>query len=240
MSALYLLVCEGFTDSLVIDKIAKKIGQTIGRSIEIRTIAPQRDATTGRTEDFGWENVRQWCELHGTSQNIEPHSLQALAASKKNWKPLISFSGASGLIIQIDTDIVEQIGDIRPPYSGSTKKARKNFMEKAIITWLGERDLPTEIFILASTHSTETWILATYDRSNGIFKDLDENFDFEDIKDVTKRLLELGYKCHPENEKKLNKHKDFYTDYANNITAKITKVRSECEEVEKLCRKLES
>lgn len=240
MSAVYLLVCEGFTDSLVIDKIAKKLGQKLGKSIEIRPIAPQRDATTSRVEDFGWENVRQWCQIYGNSQNIELNSLEALAASRKNWKPLISFSGASGLIIQIDTDIVEQIGDIRPLYSGSTKKARKKFIEKAIITWLGEQDLPTEIFILASTHSTETWILATYDRSNGIFNDLDENFDFEDIQDATNRLLKLGYKCHPENEKKINKHESFYIDYANNIAAKITKVRSECEEVEKLCKKLES
>ncbi len=237
-SSLYLLVSEGPTDILVIDKIAKKIATDQQQKIEIRELSPQKDATTNRYPSHGWEEVRRWCRLYGNTTTMQPNSIEALAAKRKSWKQQIAIANADGLIIQIDTDIVEYIEDLTPSYSGSTKKSRKNFAQRALLHWLGEVQTPEKIYFLLSTSSTETWILATYDRMEEIFQDLPNNFDFEDIQDVLERLIKLGYASYidPKTQnKKFKKDLSIYKPYAIKIADNLAKVRLECEEVDKLC-----
>ncbi len=242
-SKLYLLVCEGPTDILVIENIAKKISEDIDNKITIRELAPQRDATTNRYPSHGWKEVKRWCQLYGVSLDTSSNTLEAFAARSKNWRAEIGISNADGLIIQMDTDIVEYITDFIPGYEGSTKSARKRFAQKAILSWLGETSLPSEIYLLLSTASTETWLLATHDRIESVFNDLPQNFDFEDIEDVVRRLIDLGYVTYIDRntgQEKLNKDLNIYSNYATQIANNLSKIRFECEETEKLCQKLES
>lgn len=239
---LYLLVCEGPTDSIVLEKVAKKISEDSNNSIEIRELSPQRDASTGRYPKHGWEEVRQWCRLYGKSTDISGRSIEALKARGKKWQALVALSNANGLIIQIDTDIAEYIVDLLPLYRGSTKRARKNFLKRAILSWLGESTLPDKVYILLSTYSTENWILATYDRIESIFDDLPENFDFEDIENALERLFNLGYDSYIDpvtGKEKLNKDLNIYKQYAKHIMDNLEKVRIECEEVDNICLEFE-
>ncbi|DAB39180.1 MAG: hypothetical protein A2023_06060 [Sulfuricurvum sp. GWF2_44_89] len=239
---LYLLVSEGPTDFLVISEISKRISLNTGKKIEIRALAPQKDATTGRYDDFGWKEVRRWCKLYG--KNIDPtlNSLEAFAARRKNWMAEIAISGANGLIIQMDTDIVDEITDVLPPYSGSTKRAQKHFCNKAFLTWLGESIKPSNLYFLHSVHSTENWVLATHDRTELIFSDLPPSFDFEMLTtdEVIGRLNLLAYQTYVKSKRlKLNKDLSLYSKYAKKISDKLHKVRTECDEVNGLCNQLE-
>ena len=242
-SKLYLLVCEGPTDILVIQEVAKKISINTENTITIRELSPQKDATTHRYPSHGWEEVRRWCRLYGKALNSSSDTFEALAAKRKSWSAEIAIAHADGLIIQMDTDIVEYITDFIPGYEGSTKSARKRFAQKAILSWLGETSLPSEIYLLLSTASTETWLLATHDRIESVFNDLPQNFDFEDIEDVVRRLIDLGYVTYIDRntgQEKLNKDLNIYSNYATQIANNLSKIRFECEETEKLCQKLES
>ena len=180
---LYLLVCEGPTDILVIDKIAKKISEDINTTIRIRELSPQKDATTNRYPSHGWKEVRRWCKVYGKTIDVDDNPF-AILAQKKNWKTLLKTSNAHGLIIQMDTDIVQYITDLTPNYRGTTKNERKRFAKKAILNWLGEDTLPTEIYLLLSTTSTETWILATHDRVESVFDDLPNNRHLAKLKKI--------------------------------------------------------
>jgi len=237
---LYLLVCEGPTDILVIDKIAKKISENISNSVNIREISPQKDATTNRYPNHGWEAVKRWCKLYGRSIVETGDPLIDFAAKRKSWKAELAISQANGLIIQIDTDIVQYITDLIPNYSGTTKKSRKSFAKKAILNWLGETTKPDEIYLLLSTTSTETWILATHDRIESVFNDLPNDFDFEDIENVIERLFTLGYASYIDSQGKEKLSKSDYRPYAQKIIDHLDKVRLECEEVEKMCQEFES
>jgi hypothetical protein len=235
MSKKYLLVCEGPTDILVIKEIARHIDL----NIIIQELSPQRDATTQRYPEHGWEEVRQWCRLYGKSLDIESDSFEALAARRRSWKAQIALASANGLIIQMDTDIVEYITDFVLSYNGTAKQARKRYAEKSVLKWLGEETKPDEIYLLLTTYSTETWLLATYERTNDVFNSLPNNFDFENVENVVELLCNLGLECYQEgNITKLSKKR--YHNYAKQIVAKLQNVRRECEEANKFCNFLES
>ncbi len=241
-SLTYLLVCEGPTDISVIKEISKRISANIGKNIIIQELSPQRDATTNRYPSHGWEEVRSWCKMYGKTVDTGDNPFAILAA-KRTWKALLKASRAHGLIIQMDTDIAQYIGDLNPRYTGSTKNERKRFCQKAILNWLGEPTKPNNIYLLLSTNSTETWILATHSRADAVFHDLSNGFDFEEISNVVDRLITLGYRTYLDNETnrvKFSKDLSLYQNYAEKIANNLVKVRLESEEAEKLCQKFES
>lgn len=236
MSKKYLLVCEGPTDILVIREIAKKISENIDLNIIIQELSPQRDATTRKYPEHGWKEVRQWCRLHGNSYDVEPNSIEALAARRRSWRAQLDISGANALIIQMDTDIVDYITDLAISFNGTTKQSRKNFARRSILHWLGEDVLPEDIYLLLSTQCTETWVLATRERTENIFSQLSQGFDFENIENIIELLcsLNLEYICYEEGGKK-RLSKNNYMPYAEKIVDNLQKVRKECEEAEKFC-----
>jgi len=234
----YLLVCEGPTDILVIKKIARKVSEIIKTEIFIQELSPQRDATTRQYPEHGWVEVRQWCKVYGNNIDTDENPF-AILAKKRSWKAQLAITGADALIIQMDTDIVDYITDFGNQYNGSTKRSRKNFAKKAILHWLGESRLPENIYLLLTTYSTETWLLATYERTERVFSNLPENFDFENLDNVIELLCNLGLECYTEDgRKKLSKN--HYMSYAEQIVNNLRKVRAECEEAENFCNFLEN
>jgi len=240
MSKKYLLVCEGPTDIIVIKKIAKKISEVINSEIIIQELSPRRDATTKRYPEHGWEEVKQWCKLYGKNSDNNDNPFAILARSK-SWEAQLTISNADALIIQMDTDIVSYITDLATEYSGISKQSRKRFAKNAILSWLGEDTLPSNIYLLLSTQSTETWLLATHERTETIFSSLPDNFDFEDIENIIELLcnLNLTYICYDDNGRtKLSKNN--YQSYSQRIVNNLQKVRNECEEAENFCSFLEN
>ena len=240
MSKKYLLVCEGPTDILVIDKIAEKISQDIKKTIEIQELSPQKDATSKRYPNHGWEEVRKWCRIYGKTIDSNDNPFAQLV-KRRNWEALIKASNADGLIIQLDTDIVEYITDLTYRYEGTTKQSRKRFATNAILDWLGIDNIVDELYLLLSTRSTETWLLATHDRSENVFSNLPNSFDFEEIENIINLLCSINglYNCYKHNGiEKLSKTN--YQPYAKKIVDNLNKVREECEEADKLCNFLET
>lgn len=238
----YLLVTEGPTDFILLKKIASVVSKSIGKNIEFVELSPQKDETTKRYPSHGWKEVRKWCRLYGKNIDNLPNEFVKIAARGKNWKTLVKVTNARGIIIQIDTDIVEYIDELNSKYKGITKLSRKKFCEKAILNWLGEDDLVENLYIVKSTHCTETFILATYPRTDNIFNDLPSSFDYEDITDVIARLINLGFESYQTEEgtTKLSKDLNLYKNYSRIIEEKFSNIRLESEEVDLLCKELES
>lgn len=240
-SIVFLLVCEGQSDILVMKEIAKKVSSEIGKNIEIREHAPVRDATSREYPSYGWKEVRHWCRTNGHAKNIAGNGLLALAAKRKNWRSLIGIDGIVGFIIHIDTDIVQFIDELPSGYTGKTKKERKKFSKNAILNWLDENDIPSEMHFVLSTYSTETWLLATHLRDEDVFKDLAQDFDYEEINDEKERLIALNYEAHVvDGKNKLIKHENIYKDYAKRIANKLVMVRENCDEANLLVERLEN
>lgn len=238
----YLLVTEGPTDFIILKKISNIVSTYMKKNIEFVELSPQRDETTNRYPNHGWKEVRNWCRLYGNNINSLSNEFAKIAAKSKNWKILVKMAKAKGIIIQIDTDIVEYIDELTTKYNGTTKLSRKRFCEKAILNWLGEDNLVENLFLIKSTHCTETFILATFPRNNAVFKDLPISFDYEDITDVIPRLIKLGFKSYITEDgiEKLSKDLALYNGYSNIIEENFKNVKLECQEIDFLCKELES
>lgn len=238
----YLLVTEGPTDFIILKRISNIVSKYTGKNIEFVELSPQKDETTNRYPNHGWKEVRNWCRLYGKNIDNLPNEFVKIAAKNKNWKILVKLANARGIIIQIDTDIVEYIDELNVKYRGSNKLSRKKFCEKAILDWLGEDNLVENLYLIKSTYCTETFILATYPRTNDIFNDLPTSFDYEDVIDVIPRLIKLGFDSYitEDGVEKLSKDLELYKKYSNAIEQEFENVKLECQEINLLCKELES
>ncbi|MDN5079945.1 hypothetical protein O8C89_05375 [Aliarcobacter butzleri] len=238
----YLLVTEGPTDFIILKKISSIVSKYTNKNIEFIELSPQKDETMNRYPNHGWKEVRNWCRLNGKNMDNLENEFAKIVARGRNWKGLVKITQARGIIIQIDTDIADYIDELGIKYEGKNKFSRKKFCEKAILNWLGENSLVENLFLVKSTYCMETFILATYPRNDFIFNDLPANFDYENITDVIPRLISLGFESYSTQDgiKKLSKDLNLYKGYSNLIKQKFRNVRLECEEIDSLCKKLES
>jgi hypothetical protein len=143
MNRKFLLVCEGPTDIEVINAMSKGLVNANGLSIEIVPLSPQRDETSGNYPPHGWTAVRDWCQSNRKKTEAEvAHLTPALRqiALRKNWINILSASSAAGLLIQIDTDIAEQISDLPKKFADSGL-SRKDYTRSAIQHWLAEKSI---------------------------------------------------------------------------------------------------
>lgn len=207
----FLLVCEGPSDIAIFKRIADKF------SAIIEEISPIPSAS-GSTSypSHGWSGVQSWC--------------QRMAANKSTGNPLdfyLKFTGADGLIIQLDTDISHLL-NINGDYGGSGDRA---WCEKAIDSWLSDRKgHPCTHYILCS-YATEAWILATYSNSAiGLAKGSVKNY--ETIQQPDSYLLALGY---TKKAGALKKSYQIYSGekYATRIIRHSRKVAVRCAEFER-------
>lgn len=239
----FLLVCEGPTDVSFLKRLSERIGKDLGSEIDIIELSPQRDATTNKWPSHGWTAVRRWCKTwkvkEATDLQSVPLNLHQSLLSK-NWKMLLQFRQADGIIIQIDTDIAEEIKDLSDNYS-DTKISRREFCKKAVLHWIGESPETIQgAYLLLPSYSIETWLLATHYPSESCFDSIKKPFNYENISEVEKLLLELGYSGKNDNEKRrLRKKENKYIEYADRVYLDLNNVKLRCNEANEFCSFLE-
>ena len=130
----YLLVTEGPTDFIILEKISSIISKNIDKHIEFVQLSPQKDQTSDRYSDHGWKEVRKWCRLYGKNKDDLANVFARLSSKSKNWKTLVKVSNAKGIIIQIDTDIAEYIDEINFRYQGTSAHDSTSFRIEHEIT----------------------------------------------------------------------------------------------------------
>lgn len=237
----FLLVAEGPTDNVVIKEVARKISATIGEKIEIIELSPQRDATTGTYPAHGWGAVRSWCRKYSnkTAANLAhlPAPVQKFLI-RQQWRALVAFDQARGLIIQLDTDIAHELTELKQIQPGD---CRKIHCSDEVLKWLDEQGISNDLHLALSSFALETWILATHPRTDPVFADLPQNFNFEHIEDVEDRLITLGYASRSKRGKRRIKKSPhtIYEPYAKHIATHLDLVRQRCESADDLCSYLE-
>lgn len=231
----YLLVCEGPTDIQILQKISQTTVNKNGYKLEIVPLAPQRDATTATFPPHGWSEVRAWCKsnMQKTEADVAhlPAQLRPIAL-RKNWKVIAAAAGADGVIVQMDTDIAEQISDLPSSFAASGKN-RRDYCMDGILAWLKEAALDPAMFLVLPTYASETWILATHEPTESVFSDLPKAFSYEDISDAEARLVALGYASKRKNGvMRVSKKASHYESHANRVAAALATVRARCPEAD--------
>lgn len=243
MAKIFLLISEGPTDFHVVEHLSAAIGKECGEEVKVLLLSPAPDATSGRMPSHGWGGVKAACERHRVKTdaelgNIDPRFKKLALAL--NWRNLLAFNGAAGLIIQLDADVAEDI-DGRGAFD-PTVHERRAFSESVLEKWIGQAPDGKSLYFAVTKMALETWLLATYDRGHDIFKDLQPGFSFGEIVDVENRLIALG--CSAETAKsgrrRLKKKVSKYQRYGEQIAANLAKVRSECSCADALCDYLAS
>lgn len=208
----FLLVAEGETDVIIFQAIAQHFssGQD---SLNIESLAPQKDATSTGYPPHGFGQVKNWC-----------------LANKNKIQMLIDFSGANGLLIQMDTDIALQIN------KGCTKTPRQCCEDKLNEAFATHHE-PERCHYILATQNTETWLLASHDNYTALDLLLQEVTNFESLSDTEDRLIALGYpsKKIKTGRKKLNKKPTKYSAYSQMLIKNLPLARTRCQELHRLC-----
>ena len=119
----FLLVCEGPTDIIILKEIATRLSEQYGKKAEIIEMSPQLDATSGSYPSHGWVEVKNWCKRFSTKSKEEIENMPVWARKileKSNWRAFLAINNAKALIIQLDTDIVNQINDLDESFENSS------------------------------------------------------------------------------------------------------------------------
>lgn len=210
MTKKYLLVCEGPTDIVILNRVAEHLG---GKIVEI---SPTKDATSNTYPPQGWTEVKNWCMRHG-KMKMKGNPLEFYMRMHK----------ADGFIIQIDTDIANYI-----KLQGQTGvPGDKLWCGSAIDQWLGTNSgLATTHYIL-TTQSTEIWIVATYSNTR-LGLPANSLKDYETITDPQLQLVQLGYAVEKGALKKSEKQYRM-PEYAQRIVEHLSKAKHRSAELKK-------
>lgn len=231
---LFLLVCEGPSDIPVIRRVAEEICRTAKKDVEVRHISPQQDST-GAWERHGYVGVTKWCALYGHKDEKALEKLSEdlkKAVLRRNWQALVTASAADGLIIQMDTDIADQLNFL-PERFDEKKHNRRVYCQDSLLKKLGLASIPENLILLLPSFSTETWILATFDDNHVVFETIPKPIPFEALDNCENLLISAGYKKERKNGKyRLKKSHDIYIPYAEQIVSHFNRVTSRCKEFE--------
>lgn len=242
MEKIFLLVCEGPTDFYVIEKLANQLEKNTGNKITIRPLSP-RPGNNNEWPSQGWTGVKKWCETYGSTRDdiIQkiPHQAMQEMARRLNWRALIKAANADGLIIQIDSDIAEEIKD--PAAFNPNTAHRRDHLEGAISFWLNEPIDPTHTYLAVTSYALESWILATHNRNHPAFAGLPQDFNYEEIADPEARMIALGYETiNRDGRDRIKKSEQNYKNYGSAVANNLNTVRQECRSADELCTHLES
>jgi hypothetical protein len=208
----FLLVAEGETDIIIFQVVAKHLSSK-QVTINIKSLAPQKDVTSTGYPPHGFGEVQNWC-----------------IANKNKIQMLIDFSGANGLLVQMDTDIALQIN------KGCTKTPRECCTDKLNEAFATIKE-PNRCRYILPTQNTETWLLASHGNYTALDSSLREVTDFESLSDTEERLVALGYpsKKVKTGRKKLSKKPRKYHAHGQQLINNLPLARIRCQELDRLC-----
>lgn len=219
----FLLVCEGETDVYIFQALAAHLSNP-DTQLEITSLAPQHDATSGTYESHGYGDVLNWC-----------------LAYRNKIQMLIDFKGAESMLIQMDTDIAQQAN---PDCMEQNHSARHCCQEK-LNEKLGTSAEPVRCYYILPTQNTETWLLASHNNVSLLDANMNAINNYELITDTEQRLIYLGYKSkkgvNKHAPRKLNKRPaEQYKKHGKQLTSNLTLARQRCVELNRVCLLLES
>lgn len=218
-----LLVCEGETDIYIFEALTQHFS-TSTKQLILNPLAPQKDATSGTYTypQFGFGNVLNWCD-----------------ANRDKVQMYLDFLNAKVLLIQLDTDIAQQINTSCIENGGVARDCCQEMLNQK----LGTTQEPPHCHYILPTQNTETWILASHDfpSSDQSLQSID---NFEYILDTEQRLIDLKYPSKKgksaSSPRKLNKKPATkYKKYAKTLVNNLTFARQRCPELNRLCCLLE-
>lgn len=242
MEKIFLLVCEGPTDFYVIEKIASQLEANTGNKITIRPLSP-RPGNNNEWPAQGWTGVRKWCEIYGNTREdiVQAIPLPAMQAAVRryNWRALVKGANADGIIIQIDSDIAEEVS--APESFDPNTDHRRHHLEGAISYWLNEPIDSDNTYLAVTSYALEAWILATHNRNHPAFANLAHGFNYEEIEDPEARMIALGYETVIKaGRNRIKKSEGNYKIYGATVANNLQVVRQECRSADELCTHLES
>lgn len=180
------IISEGPTDQLVIKNLVNAYlanQPAIDFELDFVDGQPTTDRTsmTGSTEG-GWEMVYKWCLLN------PPVEREARYFGKGLFANGMDDSSCDALLINMDSDICEKIGDktiASPvPTRNSTSIERGAFIKSVIERWLWSDQIEhdNKHIIAPSVEAIEAWLVTGLS---------DTDHDPESNHDIQKRLAEL-------------------------------------------------
>lgn len=235
MSDVYLLVAEGGSDIAILKTMSQFLSKKLKKDIEIRELSPAKDATSRKYPRHGWREVESWCLKHSLNAMDNNAMMGAFAKAglqaRQSWRDLVMFSGAKGLIIQMDTDIAHHIRVNGDKFNENTN--RRKHCQSAVLSWLGLNAVPDELGLVLPTYSIENWILAAYDEGHRAFDELPKPIDYDSISNLVDFLIKLGgrvYLCPQENKEVFDKSERQYRKYGTLISNRLDQVCLRCSE----------
>lgn len=177
------VIAEGPTDQLVIRELVNAYVTTQPKlDFEIDFINEQ--PTADRTSGGGWGMVYKWCLQTPASEREATYFGAGLFANN------MGGSSCDALLIHMDSDICEKIGDktnISPvPTKNAPPSARGVFIKQVIEEWLwpDQTERKGKHIIAPAVEAIEAWLVAGLS---------DNDLDPESNHNILKRLAELDH-----------------------------------------------
>ncbi len=200
------IVCEGPTDSFVLERLVESIQKNQNKCLKAVTLAPSEDATTRKTPPWGWTNVRAWCRQYSAAggsdggelardMGFDHERLKSYSATH-SWRALIAIGQVDGLVIQIDADIAPEIGNGRRAEVDAFDPMRDDrscYCKNAVLAWLGEEACTDELYVLVTAYALETWFLALYDKASNPEMFDTQPANYQELTNVVELLLQAGW-----------------------------------------------
>lgn len=167
------IVSEGKTDFVVIETLLNEWSADYGLELEILTLQPQIDESSGLWGDGGWSQVMLWCRDN-------PPEVRNGAIFGKLFEHEIPFDL---IFVHLDADVIEEfvphLSRTVMPDNIHDGRARYDFVLSVLDEWLWpnaarSNDLnERKHLLLPAVRATESWLLAGMDTNIESPKDFD-------------------------------------------------------------------
>ena len=198
------LIAEGQTDQIVIENIL--IGYFNNYDLVVNPLLPLRDETDRcRVENYSnWLKVFEYC---------------------KSSKFREAFQFNDYIIVQVDTDVSEEVHYNIPKYQNGKELTSEQLIEKIAEKFkglIGEefyRQYKEKIIFAISVHSTECWLLPLYCTANK--KAAQTKGCFDRLRRQIKRSINKNYEDYNSITSEYCKNKILMNNYTRNPSLKV-------------------
>lgn len=222
------IIAEGGGDCVVIGSLLSAYVKTLNLkncAIHFKGIQPYVD-NTSRSEysEGGWEQIYKWCISNPPDARSEVFFGVPLFADG------MDEHNCSALIVHMDADICEAIGDktsvVPVPKAGASASVRGKFIADVLGEWLWPEgfNIDSRHIIAPAVESIEAWLVAGLCEED-IAPELDQ--------DIQRRLAELDYSVVrrrpvPKNIKKTDKSARNFRKIAEHASPNISRIADRC------------